>query len=352
MTRTTFLPMRAKLLACNHQFPHNPLSTEQLLDALAHLSGNKYARLGKLISLRLGVKQRHFTRSIETKVSAPSPKNSELVSQVLRQCLQDAKIDINDLDYLIGHTTTPDTQLPPSIAWVAEQMNYDGLFAELRQACTGFVSGLQFALPRIESLKQPVAIIGSETGSVYFDYDPEFLNQAQLVNYLQMGDGAGGVILGPDDGSQRGIISSVYMGQMGVGKSPGLLLDGGSESVYTQMDKAKFLHDAQGVKRNGEALFEASINALAQQGHELDSFDYIIPHQASGNIDRQFAKKTGIAREKIINDAQNVGNLGSAAIWCSFSRLVHSGKLAEGDRVVVLGAEATKYMYGGFIYQH
>ncbi|MDN3683057.1 3-oxoacyl-ACP synthase III family protein [Vibrio tapetis subsp. quintayensis] len=352
MTRTTFLPMRAKLLACNHQLPHTPVSTDQLLDALAHLSGKKYARLAKLLSLRLGVKQRHLTRSIETNVSSPSPKNSELASNVLRQCLKDAKMDVNDLDYLIGHTTTPDTQLPPSIAWVAEQLNYDGLFAELRQACTGFVSGLQFALPRIESLKQPVAIIGSETGSVYFDYDPEFLNQAQLVNYLQMGDGAGGVILGPDDGSKRGIISSVYMGQMGVGKSPGLYLDGGSESVYTQADKAKFMHDAQGVKRNGEALFEASINALAQQGHELDSFDYIIPHQASGNIDKQFAKKTGIAREKIINDAQNVGNLGSAAIWCSFSRLVHSGKLAEGDRVVVLGAEATKYMYGGFIYQH
>ncbi len=352
MTRTTFLPMKAKLLACNHQFPNQALSTEQLLDALGELSGKKYARLGKLISLRLGVKQRHFTRSISKQVSEPSPKNSQLVSSVLRSCLKDANMEINELDYLIGHTTTPDTQLPPSIAWVAEQMGYDGLFAELRQACTGFVSGLQLALPRIESLKQPIALVGSETGSVYFDYSPEFLNQAQLVNYLQMGDGAGGVILGPDDGSNRGIISSVYMGQMGVGKSPGLFLDGGSESVYTQADKAKFLHDAQGVKRNGEALFEASINALAEQGHELDLFDFIIPHQASGNIDKQFSKKTGIAREKIINDAQRVGNLGSAAIWCSFSRLIHSGRLTEGDRVVVLGAEATKYMYGGFIYQH
>jgi len=348
----TFLPMKAKLLACQHQLPHKAISTDQLVEALAKLSGRKYARLARLVSYRLGVEHRHFSRSLERSVSEPSPKNSELVTAVLRGCLNEARLCVDDLDYMIGHTTTPDTQLPPSIAWVAEQLNYHGLFAELRQACTGFASGLQLALPRMESLQKPIAIVGSETGSVYFDFCSDFLNQAQLVNYMQMGDGAAGVILGPDDGGEQGIISDVYMGQIGLNKAPGLYLDGGSSSVYTQADRAKFLHDAAGVKCNGEVLFEACITALAQQGHPLESFDYIIPHQASGNIDKQFAKKTGIAASKIINDARHVGNLGSAAIWCSLSRLLQSGRLKRGDRVAILGAEATKYMYGGFIYHH
>jgi len=47
-----------------------------------------------------------------------------------------------------------------------------------------------------------------------------------------------------------------------------------------------------------------------------------------------------------------LGNLGSAAIWVTLDRLRRSGRLALGDRVMVLGAEASKYMYGGFLYVH
>ena len=45
-------------------------------------------------------------------------------------------------------------------------------------------------------------------------------------------------------------------------------------------------------------------------------------------------------------------NLGSAAIWVSLDRLRRSGRLRESDKVLVLGAEATKYLYGGFVYTH
>jgi 3-oxoacyl-[acyl-carrier-protein] synthase-3 len=50
--------------------------------------------------------------------------------------------------------------------------------------------------------------------------------------------------------------------------------------------------------------------------------------------------------------ANHLGNLGSAAIWVSFDRLRRSGKLKTGDTLLVLGAEATKYIYGGFVYRH
>ena len=55
---------------------------------------------------------------------------------------------------------------------------------------------------------------------------------------------------------------------------------------------------------------------------------------------------------QIINDAKLFGNLGSAAIWLSFARLLENCPLEPGDQVLVLGAEATKYLYGGFVYQH
>ncbi|MFA0085574.1 3-oxoacyl-ACP synthase III family protein [Vibrio sp. 10N.261.51.F12] len=349
---TTFLPGQVKLLAAGHAFPDQQLDNDQLLTALEKLSGRRYAKIAARIAPFLGIKQRHFCRSIHDHVSNPNPSNSDLVVEVMHRLMIQSQTSLSDLDYLIGHTTTPDTQLPPSIAWVTEKLKFHGPFMELRQACTGFASALQIAIPRITLLGKPVALVGSETGSVYFDYREEFLDQSQLVNYMQMGDGAGGVILGADDGSQRGIISHCYMGQIGSGMEPGLSLDGGSLSVHTQESVARFHHNATNVRQSGEALFNASIGALQAQGHHIHDFDYIIPHQASGNIDVQLSEALGIEKHKIINDAKIWGNLGSAAIWASFAKLVNSGNLQPGDRVVVLGAEATKYMYGGFIYQH
>lgn len=348
----SFLPGDATLLAASQCFPDQYLDNQQLLDALTTLSGKRYARIAARIAPFLGIEGRYFSRSVRTCTSAPSPSNSELVTSVIEDLLNQSHTTLADIDYLVGHTTTPDTQLPPSIAWVAEKLRYQGPFMELRQACTGFSSALQIIIPRLAMVHKPVIIAGSETGSVYFDYHKGFLDQSQLVNYMQMGDGAGGVILAPSGISGMGKISHCFTGQIGVDQAPGLSLDGGSLSVYTQGGKARFHHNATNVRKSGEALFQAGILALRSQGFELEQFDYIIPHQASGRIDELLSQALNIDQCKIINDAKVWGNLGSAAIWCSFSKLIGSGKLHTGAKVAVLGAEATKYMYGGFVYTH
>lgn len=215
----SFLPAQVKLLACSRRYPNQMLTNAELLQALTQLSGKRFARKASIMASFLNIQTRHFSRSITKARSHAIPSNSDLVVEVVNDLSQQANVTLNELDYLLGHTTTPDTQLPPNIAWVADKLNYHGLYAEFRQACTGFSSALQFALPRIAMLNKPIAIVGSETGSVYFDYAPDFLTRAQLVNYMQMGDGAGGVLLGPDDGSQRGIISHCFMGQIGGGEN-------------------------------------------------------------------------------------------------------------------------------------
>ncbi|GAM75225.1 3-oxoacyl-(acyl-carrier-protein) synthase [Vibrio ishigakensis] len=348
----TFLPGTVSLLAASHQFPPQQLSNAQLILALEQLSGKRYAKIAARIAPFLGIEQRHFSRSIEKAVSRPNPSNSDLAERTVRALVSQSCLALDDIDYIIGHTTTPDTQLPPSIAWVAEKLRYRGAFMELRQACTGFANSLQIAIPRIAMLGKPVAIVGSETGSVYFDYQPDFLDRSQLINYMQMGDGAGGIIVAPETHQGIGIISDCFTGQIGINKSPGLSLDGGSLPAYTQDTKARFHHDASKVRENGQELFEASIQALKSRGYQLRDFDYIIPHQASGHIDTMLSEALDIDPTKIINDAKHWGNLGSAAIWCSFSNLVNSGELKVGAKIAVLGAEATKYMFGGFVYTH
>jgi 3-oxoacyl-[acyl-carrier-protein] synthase-3 len=58
----------------------------------------------------------------------------------------------------------------------------------------------------------------------------------------------------------------------------------------------------------------------------------------------------GIDPRRVFVNAQRLGNTGSAAIWLALAELRQS--LEWGESALALGAEATKYMFGGFHYVH
>jgi 3-oxoacyl-[acyl-carrier-protein] synthase-3 len=58
----------------------------------------------------------------------------------------------------------------------------------------------------------------------------------------------------------------------------------------------------------------------------------------------------GIELERLFVNAETLGNTGSAAIWLALAEL--RKRLRPGASVLALGAEATKYMFGGFHYVH
>jgi len=150
------------------------------------------------------------------------------------------------------------------------------------------------------------------------------------------------------------MISDIYHGHIGIGRDPGFYLSGaGSSDVADNLgNMPRFRQNGAMVRALGADLFLTAIERMAERGYSLQDFDWIIPHQASGHIGRLLSDHTTIPLERFVVDAQSVGNLGSAAIWVSLDRLIRSGNLLTGQKVLVLGAEATKYMYGGFVYRH
>ena len=346
----TFAPNDLSLLAISAVLPPQHVTNEQLLSALEKLCGKLITRKARIIAKRLGIKERHLVRNLTSPLSECLPSSIDMSLTALQDALTQARVPVASLSYLLSHTCTPHTQVPPNAAWVADQLGLTSPYLELRQACTGFANALQIASAFSATDPRPLAIVGCETGSVYFDINKDFITTSQMVNYMQMGDGCGAAIVQAANGARQRI-SDIYIGQIGHNKQPGFYLDGGSNTVGTG-NMARFHHNTQAVKENGELLFELGFKAVLSRGYQLSDFRYILPHQANGHIDVMIAKKLNIHPDRVINDAQVLGNLGSAAIWVSLARLVNSTKLKEGDKVLVLGAEATKYLYGGFVYTH
>ena len=351
------VPTRLRLLGSGMALPANALDTSKLLSRIERNFGIP-TRLGVALSRRLGVITRHHSRDWVQRFEVPRPgqRNPELATLALVDALAEAQLPVGALQYLFGHTTTPSRLLPPDIAEVANNVGLEAPYVELRQACTGFANALQLASGLLTAPDaRPLAIIGSETGSVFFD--PQALTEepGQWVNLMQMGDGAGAVVIGPDDAQPGARIEKIFFGHIGLGREPGFTLEeGGSDYPAVRQGRvcSTFHHDFEAVKQNGEELFAAGFAAARTAGIELDSLTAILPHQANGHIGEWLARAFSLNPSLFRGNGDRLGNLGSASIWVALNELRSYGKLMAGDRVLVLGAEATQYLYGGFVYIH
>jgi 3-oxoacyl-[acyl-carrier-protein] synthase III len=344
-------PTPIAVLGTGVALPGEPISSEELLTAVEGHFDLSLHRRGMAIAHKLGIRTRHLCRNMRTRLEAPRKghRNPELAATAVRGALGQAGLAAHDLSYLIGHTATPARLMPPNIGQVAELLDYGGPFVEFRQACTGFANALVFAQGLLRAGAGPIAIVGSETGSVFFDPHRAAEDAGQLVNMVQMGDGAAAIILARDNDRAGPSLSHVYYGQMGRGRAPGLAVaDGGSDTPSCSVGFPEFRHDFAVIHRSGLELLLHCAAAAERTGS--GPADYVLPHQANGRMDTILAGPLGVVPERIVVTADRLGNTGSAAIWLALAQLRPT--LKPGETVLALGAEATDFMFGGFRYHH
>jgi 3-oxoacyl-[acyl-carrier-protein] synthase III len=343
-----------RVLGIGTELPGPPVPTAALLTGVEKRFRVAVLRRGMALAHRLKISTRHLCRDFDTRHEVPRPghSNPDLAAAALRVALQEARLEVGDLDYLIGHTTSPACLAPPNIAFVADRLGFSGPYMELRQACTGFANALVIAqglaaIPRVKA----VGIVGSETGSVYFDPQRAGEDRSQLVNLVMMGDGAGALIVGPNDSGTGARISNNFFGHVGLGREPGFALAaGGSDQPFIERGTLEFEHDFAAVRNRGPELFYQGALVARRLGIGPGMVDHVIPHQANGRMAELLGPFLGIERRQVFVNARRLGNTGSAAMWLALAEL--RSTLKPGATVLALGTEATKYMFGGFLYVH
>ena len=208
---------KLKVLGMGTALPGRPVTTAELLKLIEDRFDIAVSRRGAALASRLNIATRHVCRNFETRHEAPRPGNSnpDLSAVALRMALEEAQLKTGDLAYLIGHTTSPACLVPPNISLVADRVGFAGPYMELRQACTGFANALVIAQGLVSTPGvKAVAIVGSETGSVYFDPQRAGEDVSQLVNLVMMGvalQRSSSVPMTPDRARVFRIISSVRL---------------------------------------------------------------------------------------------------------------------------------------------
>lgn len=332
------------MLGTGASLPGPAVETDAFIDLVSARFGLTRTREARTIARRMAIDSRHFCRPFETRhePARAGHTNPDLVAHAVTAALEDAGLAIGDIGYLVGHTTTPLQPIPSNIALAADRLGYRGPHVELRQACTGFANALMIAFGLLAAPDaRPVVLVGSETGSLWFDPARAQEDSGQLVNMVQMGDGAAAIVLGHGHAG-RPRLHSAWFGAIGLDRAPGLQMRNRNH---------EFDHDFTAIRATGSRLFDAGAEAAARHGIAIDTAQTIVPHQVSGRIGDHITQHFGLSCARTFVNAGRIGNTGSAAIWLALTELRAKG-LTSGDRILALGAEATKHMYGGFAYDH
>jgi 3-oxoacyl-[acyl-carrier-protein] synthase-3 len=278
---------------------------------------------------------RDRTGICERRIANDDQTTASLAVEASIKALQVANLRPTDIDLIICSTSTPEHIFPATACLVQDHIGATkaGAF-DLSAACSGFIYGINMAAQSIRSRSiQNALVIGSETLS-------RFVNWKDRNTCILFGDGAGAFVLQASE-MPGGVLSAV-MHSDGSGGDSLILQAGGSKYPATEATIQSGKHY---IEMDGKEVFrfatrvmaQATNEALEDAGIELDSLDWIIPHQANIRIIEAAARGLKVPLERFIINLDRYGNTSTASIPIATVEAVEEGRLKPGNSIVLVG---------------
>jgi len=277
------------------------------------------------ITARTGIKQRYIADGNEY--------TSTFATSAAEKAMAMAGIGPEDIDLLIVATVTPDFPFPSTACLVQNNLKAVNATAfDIAAACSGFLYGLSLAEKYIKTgSARRALIIGAEVLSRVVDWTDR--NTCCLF-----GDGAGAVVVEPS-ADVGGILSTHIHSD---GRHWELLYQPGAgnrnPASQKTLDEKHAYINMQGnevFKLAVRAMEEVALEALAANNLTTSDINLFIPHQANRRIIDAIGKRLGINGEQLYINLERYGNTSSASIPIALDEVNRSGRIKEGDIVLL-----------------
>ncbi len=282
------------------------------------------------IQQRTGIRQRHF--------SDGWTGAADMGAEAAREALERAGVRAQDVDCVIFATLSPDVDMPASACLLQERLDIAGMPAfDVRNQCSGFLYGLAVADKFIKTgTYDHVLLVGGEVHSTGIDLTTRGREVAVIF-----GDGAGAVVLGPEEDTHRGILSThlhaegrfaekLWLESPGSRERPRLteeMITGEAARMFPKMEGRYVFRHA--VTRFPEVIREA----LDTNGFSPADLALLIPHQANLRISQMVALGLELPEEKVFNNIDRYGNTTAGSIPIALYEALEAGRIHDRDLV-------------------
>jgi 3-oxoacyl-[acyl-carrier-protein] synthase-3 len=291
------------------------------------------------ITVRTGIKQR--------RVLEEGKGNADMAYQAATRALDDAGVDAKDLDAIVMGTVTADYPFPASACVLENMLGARNAFSfDVNAACSGFLNALAISDSFIRTgMARTALVVGSDALS-------RLLNWQDRSTCILFGDGAGAVVLGSRDNSDRGILST-RLRTDGAHFRTLYVPAGGSRKPANPETVQNNEHT---ITMNGKEVFKVAVRsmeeitrqALDDAGVSIDQVSLVIPHQANRRIIVSLAERLGMPMEKVVINLDKYGNTSAASVPVALDEARRQGRIKRGD-IVVLNAFGAGFAWGAAV---
>jgi len=312
----------SRILGIGHFVPERVVTNEDMAEFMDTSD--------EWIQQRTGIGERHYS---EGWTGA-----ADMGALAAQEALTRAGMAAADVDCVVLATLSPDYDMPSSACVLQDRLGIGGMPAfDVRNQCSGFLYGLSVADKFVKTgMYNRVLLVGAEVHSTGLDLSTRGREVAVIF-----GDGAAAVVLGPEDDTRRGILSTclhadgafaekLWLEQPASRDRPRV-----TEEIITG-DAARLFPKMQGryVFRHAVTRFPEVIReALEPHGLTPADLALLIPHQANLRISQMVALGLELPEEKVFNNIQRYGNTTAASIPLALYEALEAGRIHDGDLV-------------------
>lgn len=335
--------MGITIIGTGHHVPGPPVTNDDLARVME--TSDEWIRP------RTGIAQRHFVSEGEGV--------SDLALIAARKAVKDAGIELEDIDFIIFATMTPEYIFPGSGGLLGAKLGIPRVPAlDIRQQCAAMPFALQVANGLVETgAASTILLIGAEAHAgfmpwedwdvLYGESDREVTEEAMDRGTrhrglaVLFGDGAAAMVLRKAEGD-RGFIGAEL-------HSDGRMFDriyipsGGFRS-RPYFTPEMFEREEHIPRMQGRDLFKTAVTELSRvvrsvcKKHDvsLDDVDWFLAHQANDRINNAVRQALKLPEEKVPSNIARFGNTSGATIGILLDELRREGKVKEGQLICFL----------------
>lgn len=291
------------------------------------------------ITTRTGIRER--------RVLEDSKATSDLALLASERALEDAGLDVGDLDAIIAGTCTPDYQFPSLGCVLEAKLGAKEVFSfDVNAACSGFLNALSVADLFIRAGRIGNAlVVGSDVLSRYLDWQDR-------STCILFGDAAGAAVLGPGDNGDRGILSTRLQTDGSYAETL-YIRAGGTKKPATQETVENREHS---IFMNGKEVFKVAVRSmedisrrvLEEAGLGVEDVSLVVPHQANRRIIAALAARLDVPMDKVVVNLDKYGNTSAASVPVALDEVRRAGRIADGD-IVLLNAFGAGFAWGASV---
>lgn len=290
---------------------------------------------------RTGIKERrHATDDQAT---------SDLCYEAAIRCLDNASVSVDEIDMILVATVTPDHFTPSTACLLQQRLGAFASALDVSAACAGFMYAFTTAAQFIASGNaKRVLVVGG-------DVMTPIINPNDKKTYPLFGDGAGAVVIGPDEGRDgndqatggdqaidaRSGILSYQLGSEG-GNDMLCVPAGGTRLALTEETRRQGLHY---FRMDGRNVFKWAVRVFDDSAKEVlraaqitpEELALVVMHQANQRIIDSAVSDLGVSADKVFVNLDRYGNTSAASIPLALDEALKQGKLQRGDYALLSG---------------